>query len=483
MKKFNKDRYLRKLKLKRYWQNNSRYFYIGIPCLLCLILGIYFAYSKFFVSSEEEVIRTTVGEFIYGDIIMTPYVDGQYSSTFPEKKTGINVEKVICDGGVSASWDEDKWGLYVTNLSKRTKCSVYFVTPASCGINDNVSCINSREGLATLANEVNNGDNKSGKIIYLTSDLDLGGKFDSDGNALDGNISWTPIGTESNPFSGTFDGNGHIISNMYININDNASLFNYSSNSTFKNVGVVNSYVKSVNGHASSIVGEITNGIIENSFSNSTIIGQKFTAGLVSRSFSSDIINCYNTGNIFGDVQFAAGAIGYQSGDDHIIRNIYNYGNVKGGIESGGIVGGIQGTVMKTYNLGKIECLNNYCGGLVGQAYLAYSPRIYNSYNSGKVEGFGILGTLNNEDGTHEGGYKIMNNYYLSSTASWGIGEKYDGDVYSKVYSNDGAEPLSQDQMPSVISVINGDNAFVEDTNNINNGYPILKWQAERENN
>lgn len=33
--------------------------------------------------------------------------------------------------------------------------------------------------------------------------------------------------------------------------------------------------------------------------------------------------------------------------------------------------------------------------------------------------------------------------------------------------------------MPSVISVINGDNAFVEDINNINNGYPILKWQVK----
>lgn len=40
--------------------------------------------------------------------------------------------------------------------------------------------------------------------------------------------------------------------------------------------------------------------------------------------------------------------------------------------------------------------------------------------------------------------------------------------------------PLSSSEMPSVISVINGDNAFVEDTNNINNGYPILKWQASR---
>ena len=62
----------------------------------------------------------------------------------------------------------------------------------------------------------------------------------------------------------------------------------------------------------------------------------------------------------------------------------------------------------------------------------------------------------------------------MSGSASYGLG------TYR---SNQGAEPLSQDEMPSVISVINGDNAFVEDTNNINNGYPILKWQSERENN
>ena len=69
---------------------------------------------------------------------------------------------------------------------------------------------------------------------------------------------------------------------------------------------------------------------------------------------------------------------------------------------------------------------------------------------------------------------KLKNNYYLNTSANYGLG------YYQ---SNQGAESLSQDEMPSVISVINGDNAFVEDTNNINNGYPILKWQAERENN
>ena len=469
MKKFNKDKYLRKLKFKRYWQNNSRYFYIGIPCLLCLILGIYFAYSKFFVSSEEEVIRTTVGEFIYGDIIMTPYVDGQYSSTFPEKKTGINVEKVVCDNGVTASWNEDKWGLYATNLSKRTKCSVYFVTPASCGINDNVSCINSREGLATLANEVNNGDNKSGKIIYLTSDLDLSGKFDSDGNALDGNISWTPIGTESNPFSGTFDGNGHIISNMYINIDDNAALFNYSSNSTFKNVGIVNSYVKIVNGHASSIVGSISNGVVENCFSNSIVNGLKFSAGIVSTLYYSTVKNCYNFGIIDSNgSQFASGLVGYSSYSN--IYNNYNGGNINGSSESGGIVGGFYGIIKNCYNFGDIKGYNS--GGIIGQLYDPEAPEVYNVFNSGTLSENcgGIIGIIYKSNGL----FKMKGNYYLRSSASYGI---------FSAKSNDSAEPLSQDEMPSVISVINGDNAFVEDTNNINNGYPILKWQAERENN
>lgn len=470
MKKFNKDRYLRKLKFKRYWQNNSRYFYIGIPCLLCLILGIYFAYSKFFVSSEEEVIRTTVGEFIYGDIIMTPYIDGQYSSTFPEKKTGINVEKVVCDNGVTASWDEDKWGLYVTNLSKRTKCSVYFVTPASCGINDNVSCINSREGLATLANEVNNGDNKSGKIIYLTSDLDLGGKFDSDGNALDGNISWTPIGTESNPFSGTFDGNGHIISNMYVNADNKTGLFNYISYGEIKNVGIENSYVITKNAIAAGIAGQILNGRIINSYNASSVNGVG-AGGIVNFTDNSDILNCYNIGTINGNSsQFSGGIVDYFGNSDgkSIIRNVYNLGNVNAKNEAGGIAGGSQGNIYNSYNFGK-TMNDSGSGGIIGQFYPKVYTKIENCYNAGVTTGGGIVGWPYGN-----GTYILKNNYYLKGTAEYG---------YCYYKNNIGAEPLPADKMPSVISVINGDNAFVEDTNNINNGYPILKWQAERENN
>lgn len=66
MKKFNKDKYLKKLKLKRFWQSNSRYFYTGFPCILCGILGIYFAYSKFFV--ETNILPSFISSN-YSDLI------------------------------------------------------------------------------------------------------------------------------------------------------------------------------------------------------------------------------------------------------------------------------------------------------------------------------------------------------------------------------------------------------------------------------
>ena len=126
MKRFNRDSYLKKLKLKRNWQRFSKYFCVGIPCVLCLVLGIYFAYSKFFVSKEQSVVRTTVGDFIYGDVVVSAYIDGEYSSTIPGKNDSYVVDKVSCDNGAVGEWNNNDWGLLTTNLTKRTKCNVYF---------------------------------------------------------------------------------------------------------------------------------------------------------------------------------------------------------------------------------------------------------------------------------------------------------------------------------------------------------------------
>ena len=126
MAKFNREKVLRQLEFKRKWRSYSRYVYIAVPCVLCCLLCLYFAYSKFFVSEEQAVIRTTVGDFIYGDVVIGAYIDGEYSSTIPGKNDGYVVENVACDNGAVGKWNNDDWGLLTTNLSKRTKCNVYF---------------------------------------------------------------------------------------------------------------------------------------------------------------------------------------------------------------------------------------------------------------------------------------------------------------------------------------------------------------------
>ncbi len=127
MKKFNKDKYLKKLKLKRFWQNKSQYFYIGVSCILCGILGIYFAYSKFFVTQEDDVVQAKVGDFIYGDVIINSYVNGKYTVDLPAQATGYEVEKIVCDNGAVGEWSVKDWGPTITNVSKRSKCNIYFV--------------------------------------------------------------------------------------------------------------------------------------------------------------------------------------------------------------------------------------------------------------------------------------------------------------------------------------------------------------------
>ena len=334
-----------------------------------------------------------------------------------------------------------------------------------CPSDINIICISTTEELRQLATEVNNGDNKSGKTYYLINDLDLGGRFDENGNSLDGNISWTPIGTETNQFSGIFDGRGHVISNMYINTDEKAAMFGYISYGEVKNLGIVNSYIISKQNAAAGIVIEIHNGKISNSYNTSKISGTGTSAGIVSHLYSNSTLeNVYNTGSIdSNNGQFASGLVGYASGNT-IISNSYNLGTVTGKREAGGIVGGLKGKVQNTYNLGIINS-SETSGGVVGQ--LNANPIIQNSYNTGTVSSTsgGVVGIVYQTTT-----YSLENNYYLKESASYGIGS---------LKSDTNASSLDKDKMPSVLSVINGDDAFMEDTTNINNGYPILKWQLK----
>ena len=68
----------------------------------------------------------------------------------------------------------------------------------------NPFCIYDAESFAAFAQEVNNGKTFAGKKILLCTDIDLANK------------PWTPIGTLAKPFSGDFEGNRHMITNLFV---------------------------------------------------------------------------------------------------------------------------------------------------------------------------------------------------------------------------------------------------------------------------
>lgn len=120
---------LKKYKFKLFIKKNSKYL-IGISLLLVgWLVGIYFSYSRFSVKQETEVVRTVVGDFISGDVVLAYSIDGvKGSDAFPKQNTGYEGVSVTCDNEATASWDNTIWSIKMTNSGngKRVKCNVDF---------------------------------------------------------------------------------------------------------------------------------------------------------------------------------------------------------------------------------------------------------------------------------------------------------------------------------------------------------------------
>lgn len=344
------------------------------------------------------------------------------------------------------------------------------------------------EDFVVLSNQVNVGEGFSGKYIELMSDLDFTNvKSYEKANRVDfqdvNNNStieelkielttgsgWQPVGNADNPFSGKFNGNGHILKNLYINTNQEYSgLFGTVQNGEIKNLGIETSTCQSSANYSAMIAGTLINSKIDSCYNKGTVIGKKGSGGIVAQVQNQSIVsNCYNSGNISSsNEQFAGGIAGYNSGT---IRNCYNSGTInESGNEAGGIVGGNSNIITKTYNVGTIEA--STCGGIAGQLWSAGS--ISNSYNSGQMVGAlkgGIVYII------HEDlGQTLSANYYLYTTADYGIAQSTK--VAISAPSNYETTPSIATDMPTVLSVINGENAFV---NNPNDSYPILEWELQ----
>ena len=93
--------------------------------------------------------------------------------------------------------------------------------------------INSADDFTDFANNVNNGNNNYAReTVYLTKDLDFTGYSSSS----------VPVGksNDTKVFRGTFEGNGHVISNLKVSSDEfrYLGLFGYSRGTIIKNLVV-----------------------------------------------------------------------------------------------------------------------------------------------------------------------------------------------------------------------------------------------------
>ena len=226
--------------------------------------------------------------------------------------------------------------------------------------------IYSGEGLKVAADVANSGDTDIN--IILDNDIDLS------------DIDWTPIGTESRPYTGTFDGNNKTIRGLEINQSgtDNVGLIGYlGSEGKVQNVVLANISVSGAN-YVGGIAGQ-TDGTVENCSVNGTVTGQNQTGGIVGRNFST-ISGCSAEGTVTGNTN-VGGISGlcvpnYDTGTGSLIgstiEGCHSTAAVSGISSVGGVVGnlGNNSFLMACYSTGNVTATITYghanVGGVVG---------------------------------------------------------------------------------------------------------------------
>ena len=145
--------------------------------------------------------------------------------------------------------------------------------------------------LAGLAQLVNDGTNFSKKFIKLTKDIRLNEQDVP--TAEDSPKSWTPIGNNKQKFQGTFDGDGHTVSGLYINADKVKfqGLFGFSTG-TVKNLIVTGNITATNAMNIGGIVGNAPNSTIQNcGFYGTVTAGTTNTGGVIGG--GKTVLNCW----------------------------------------------------------------------------------------------------------------------------------------------------------------------------------------------
>lgn len=290
--------------------------------------------------------------------------------------------------------------------------------PTGTGTAEDPYLISNASQLRWFASQVND-NGKNSICAQLTNDIDLN------------NVEWTPIGKNSSyPYKGTFDGQYHEIKNLKIDsASSDQALFGYVNGGTVKNLTV-----------------------------SGSVKGAGYTAGIIGQlAGASSVENCVNKANITGST------------------------NV------GGIIGRVETSSAKTVN----ACANfgeitgsSYVGGLVGNLYYAISLK--NSYNRGNVTVTTSSGYAGGIAGGVEDSAASATNCYTTGTVTGNsdvmpaFGKKSSGSIANCYYldtlgTDSNATSKTSDELKALAATLG--EAFIAAPADINDSYPIFRWQ------
>ena len=273
------------------------------------------------------------------------------------------------------------------------------------------------EEFRDIVNGENGKTRNSSACAILKNDIVLNNDvLNSDGSLNEEKAStfeeWTPIGTASAHYTGTFDGNGHTVSGIYINTSeDYQGLFGYIGiGGTVKDLGIEDSWISGGN-NVGGIAG-YSSGTIEDCYNTGSVSGGNNVGGIAGTAYSAK--DCHNEGTVSGSGEYIGGILGRGSSSCIAVR-CYNTGSVIGSGDgpAAGIAGGNVIGVLNSYNAGTIS--GNAAYGILGSSY----GGVAHCYNIGKVDGRAILGGSNRRESA--------NNYYLNGCASVENDEVFQG--------------------------------------------------------
>ena len=317
---------------------------------------------------------------------------------------------------------------------------------------------------------------------------------------------WTPIGSVGDSyFSGSFYGNGYLISGIYVGSGTYIGLFSRSNDEgTIDGITLVNSYLAGKS-RIGGIVGYNNGGLIRNCNNYSCVLSTSGIAGgicgaslytdyysnvielcanygdvlsegshvggIVGESSRDDILMCTNYGNICADDNYIGGIVGFAETYPTILKNV-NYGTVSGGSYVGGICGQAESETYLTqcisdcYNAGNVKGTDSV-GGILGNSL---SCKLTNCYNLSSVDGTSNIGAIVGYTDSLFGKSEEHYNYYLDGCAASGCGNTVD--------ISDAVEKKSATQLKVRTSYYSWDfDAVWSISADKNEGYPYLRWQ------